>query len=204
MNLLGEKLLGIAILVLLATLVTVKRTATGTVLDRPTGKPMVQLVNLFNLFFLLIVNPLAAALLLTGRMADGDPTHVAIPCPWILTGSEVVGFVLYVSGYLLMAASLITLGHKYQPGGSAPRSEDALVSDGPYRLIRHPMYTSALSISSGLACLTQSGGFCCIFIVYLVLILLLIPAEEDGLRKAYGARYAAYQGGARRLIPFVY
>ena len=40
---------------------------------------------------------------------------------------EIVGLVLYVTGYLLMAGALITLGRNYQLGGSTPRSEDKMV-----------------------------------------------------------------------------
>jgi len=50
MGLMDQRILGFAILVLLGTLVTVKRVATGSILDRPEGNLMVQLVNVFNLF----------------------------------------------------------------------------------------------------------------------------------------------------------
>jgi len=49
---------------LLGMLVTVKQVATGSILDKPKGNLMIQLVNIFNLFFLLVVNPLAAMLLI--------------------------------------------------------------------------------------------------------------------------------------------
>ena len=165
---------------------------------------MVQLVNIFNLFFLLIVNPVAAILLITQRLTVTDPTYIAINKLWMLMGLEIVGLVLYVAGFFLMAWALITLGRSYQLGGSVPRSEDKMIMDGPYKLIRHPMYTAALSISLGLACLIQSAAFFCVFFIYLVLILPLIPMEEDGLRKAYGGQYVAYRQKARKLIPFIY
>jgi protein-S-isoprenylcysteine O-methyltransferase Ste14 len=204
MHLVDQRILGIAILFMLGMLVTVKQVATGSILDKPKGNLMVQLVNVFNLFFLLVVNPLAAILLILRRLATIDPTLMAIGEPRILMVLEIAGLMLYMIGYLLMAWALITLGSNYQLGGSTPRSEDKIVMGGPYKLIRHPMYTAALSISLGLACLTQSWAFFCVFCIYLVLILLLIPMEEDGLRKAYGEQYAVYQGKARRLIPFVY
>ncbi len=204
MHLLDQRILGNVILFLLGMLVIVKRMATGSILDKPKGNLVVQLVNIFNLFFLLMVNPIAAVLLITRRLETIDPTHMTIEAPWILMVWEIVGLVMYVIGYLLMAWALITLGCNYQLGGSAPRSEDKMVMDGPYRLIRHPMYTAALSISFGLACLIQSWAFFCVFCIYLVLILPLIPMEEDGLRKAYGEQYVLYQQKARKLIPFVY
>jgi len=64
---------------------------------------------------------------------------------------------MYGMGYLLMAWALITLGRNYQLGGIAPRSEDKLIMDGIYRLVRHPMYTAALSISLGLTCLIHTA-----------------------------------------------
>jgi len=204
MHLLDQRILGIAILFLLGMLVTVKRVATGSILDKPQGHLMVQMVNIFNLFFLLVVNPLAAILLIARCLATVDPTYMTIDEPWILMVLEIVGLVMYVIGYLFMARALITLGRNYQLGGSAPRTEDKMVMDGPYRLVRHPTYTAALSISLGLACLTQSWAFFGVFCIYLILILLLIPVEEDGLRKAYGEQYGAYQQKTRKLIPFFY
>ena len=202
MNLLDQRILGIAIFALLAGLVLVKRVATGSVLDRPQGTFVVQLVNTFNLFFLLVVNPLAALLLIFRRLETTDPTHILIGQPF-LTVLEIVGLAVYVLGFLLMAWALISLGGNYQLGGSTPRSEDTMVMNGPYTLVRHPMYTAALSIALGLACLTQSLACLFVFCVYLVLILLLIPVEEDGLRQVYGERYTAYQRETGGLFPSV-
>jgi protein-S-isoprenylcysteine O-methyltransferase Ste14 len=140
MHLLDQKILGIVILLLLVMLVTVKRVATGSILDKPQGNLLVQLVKIFNLFFLLVVNPLAAILLITGRLPAIDPVHMTISKPSVLIVVEIVGLFLYVAGFLLMAWALITLGRHYQLGGSAPRSDDMMVMSGPYKVVRHPMY----------------------------------------------------------------
>lgn len=204
MHLLDQRLLGIAIFLLLALLVIVKRRATGSVLDKPQGNALIHLVNIFNLAFLLVVNPVAALTLVTRSVAAVDPTHITIEARWIWMVLEVVGLVTYVAGFLLMAWALTALGRNYQLGGSVPRAEDRMVTEGPYRIIRHPMYTAALSICLGLACLVQSWALFCVFGIYVVLILLLIPVEEAGLRKAYGEQYVAYRKGESSLIPFVY
>lgn len=204
MHLFDQKILGIAILLLLGMLVIVKRVATGSILDKPKGNFLVQLVNVFNLFFLLVVNPLSAILLITDRLPKSDPTHLTVNEQWITTVVEIVGLALCVAGYLLMAWALITLGRNYQLGGSAPRPEDKMISDGPYSLIRHPMYTAALSISLGLAFLIQSGAFMGVFFIYLALITPLIVTEENALRKTYDEQYRVYQQKTRKLIPFIY
>jgi hypothetical protein len=60
MLILNQRFLGIRILCLLGMLLTVKRVATGSILERPKGSFLAQIVNIFILFFLLVVNPLAA------------------------------------------------------------------------------------------------------------------------------------------------
>jgi protein-S-isoprenylcysteine O-methyltransferase Ste14 len=204
MVLLDQRILGIVILVLLGILVIIKHIATGSILDKPKGKFLVQLVNIFNLFFLLIVNPLVAILLITGRLEGVDPTRLVIGSPAVLGVLIVLGLVLYVMGYLLMAWALMKLKNNYQLGGSTPRITDKLVILGPYRFVRHPMYAAALYISLGLALLTQSLACFAVFFIYLVLISLLIPVEEKGLRQVYGKQYGDYQGHVRKLIPFLY
>jgi protein-S-isoprenylcysteine O-methyltransferase Ste14 len=204
MHLFDQRILGVIILFLLGLLVSVKQMATGSILDKPKGNLLIQLVNIFNLFFLLIVNPLAAILLIARSLETIDPTHITIKTGWLLMVLEIAGLAVYVIGYLLMAWALLRLRRYYQLGGSVPRAEDKMIMDGPYGLVRHPMYTAALSISLGLACLIQSWAFFGVFCVYLVLILLLIPVEEDGLRGAYGEQYRSYQRKTKKLIPFVF
>jgi hypothetical protein len=51
MHLFDQMVLGIAILFLLGILVIVKQVATGSILDKPKGNLLVQVVNIFNLFF---------------------------------------------------------------------------------------------------------------------------------------------------------
>jgi protein-S-isoprenylcysteine O-methyltransferase Ste14 len=204
MHLLGQRTLGIVILLLLSLLVSTKWWATGSILDQPKGNLRVWLVNSFNLFFLLIVNPGAAILLITRQLEAVDPTHLVLDIPWLLLGLELGSLGLYGLGYLLMGWALVRLGSNYQLGGIAPRGTDEMVIAGPYRLVRHPMYTAALSISLGLAGLVQSLLFLTVFGIYLVLLTLLIPVEEEGLRRAYGEQYSAYQQKVSRLVPLFY
>ena len=204
MHLLGQAVLGIAIVALLGALVVVKRISTGSILDKPQDSLLIQLVNIFNLFFLLVVNPLAAVGLIAGRLTTIDPTHLAVSAGWLLAVLEILGLLLYATGFILMGWALLTLGRFYQLGGSAPRSQDEMVTEGPYRLIRHPMYAAALSISLGLSLLIQSVAFFSVFVIYLVLILSLIPLEERELRKAYGDKYTVYERKTRMLLPAIY
>lgn len=205
MHLMDQRTLGIGILFLLAGLVIIKQKSTGSVLqDRPGSNPLTWITHLFNLSFLLVVNPLTGILLITGHLEAVDSSRLAIDAHWLLTGLEIAGFLLYATGFLLMGWALVKLGRNYQAGGSAPRSSDGMVLEGPYRLVRHPMYSAALAISLGLACLIQSLALLSVFGIYLGLIILLISTEEEGLRQAYGEEYMAYQNKAKKLVPLFY
>lgn len=197
----NQTVLGITILLLLQGLLIVKRLATGSIFDKPGGSFLVRGVNSFNLFFLLAVNPLAAILMITHQVGIVDTARIPVPAQWLLAAVEITGLAIYMLGYALMAWALIRLGGNYQLGGSAPRAGDALVMSGPYRWVRHPMYTAALGICLGLAFLAQSWALLGVFCIYLVLIRRLIPVEEQGLRQAYGATYVAYQKKTHRLFP---
>jgi protein-S-isoprenylcysteine O-methyltransferase Ste14 len=128
---------------------------------------------------------------------------VVIHEAWILTTVQAVGLAAYVIGFAAMAWALIALRRSYQLGGLAPRPEDHLVTSGPYRMIRHPMYAAVLMIAFGLACLTQSVLGLAVVVIYLALLSRLIPIEESRLMSAYGENYAAYRRGTKRLVPFV-
>lgn len=204
MHLFNQTILGIAILILLAALVAVKRLATGSIFDRPQGAFLVQLGNVFNLFFLLVANPLTAVLLIGRRFEAVDLTRLIIAPPGAVAVIEGAGATAYGLGILIMAWALLALNRNYQLGGSAPRRDDDLVSRGPFRLVRNPMYTGALGISFGLFCLTQSGALLAVFAIYLAIIFPLIALEEKGLQQAFGERFAAYAAQVKKLVPFVY
>jgi protein-S-isoprenylcysteine O-methyltransferase Ste14 len=202
MHLINQRALGILIIVLLGILVVIKRVATGSILEKPKGGILLWLVNLFNLLFLLIINPLAAILLIMENMEAVDPSFLVINSVLILLLVEIGGLIIYLSGFFLMAWALIRLGLNYQLGGVDPRSSDRMVINGPYRFIRHPMYTAALCIALGLALLIQSTACFAAFCIYVVLIILLIPYEEENLIRAYGEPYKQYQQKVGKLVPF--
>jgi protein-S-isoprenylcysteine O-methyltransferase Ste14 len=204
MHLLGQSTLGILILLSIVMLVIIKQLTTGSILEKPTGVFRVWLANIFNLFFLLIALPLTAILLVIGKMDVSDPSHLNVNGKGLLLVLEIAGMVLFVLGNFLMDWALITLRRNFQLGGSTPRSGDELIKTGPYRLVRHPMYTAGLGMFLGLTFLVQSSALFFLFWIYLILIILMIPVEEDRLKQAYGEKYMAYQQEARKLVPFCY
>jgi protein-S-isoprenylcysteine O-methyltransferase Ste14 len=205
MHLFSQRTAGIIILLLWAMVLVAKAIATGSLLkDRPQAGLWLWLIHIFNYLFLLAATPLAAILLLTGRPQAFDPSLLVLGASPLRAGIAMVGMLVYGAGCIVMAWALLALRTNYQVGGSPPRASDELVTRGPYRFVRHPMYAAALSISLGLACLTHSLTYSCLFCIYLVSILLLIPLEEEGLGRAYGEQYVVYRNTVKRLVPPFY
>jgi protein-S-isoprenylcysteine O-methyltransferase Ste14 len=78
-----------------------------------------------------------------------------------------------------------------------------LVSDGPYRWIRHPMYASILLGALALVLDTPTPARWMIYLVLTVNLLFKLNYEEQLLLAAFPL-YAAYQERSKRLIPLIY
>ncbi len=87
---------------------------------------------------------------------------------------------------------------KYGREGDIPRMEtNRLVSEGPYRLMRHPMHLGLLFFPLAFALLIGSPSF--VFIIApaeaLFMLLMIAIVEEPGARKKFGAKYKRYAKG---------
>ena len=74
---------------------------------------------------------------------------------------------------------------------------------GPYRFVRHPLYTGWMLALFGTAHMTGDRfAFAALTSAYL---LVAMPWEERALRKSFGAEYERYAARVRwRVLPFVY
>jgi protein-S-isoprenylcysteine O-methyltransferase Ste14 len=106
----------------------------------------------------------------------------------------IVGGLLAAAGLLLYLASMPYLRRAVRGG--------RLVTDGPFRLCRHPLYASwLLGMMPGAALLLRSwialGGW----LVGFVLFAAFIRMEERRLRQRFGEAYDAYSAATRALLP---
>lgn len=85
----------------------------------------------------------------------------------------------------------------------APREGGRLVQEGPYRWIRHPMYSAV--IACGLACAwaaTSLWGW--LAVAALVAVLATKASFEERWMLAMHPGYAAYSARTRRFVPGVF
>jgi protein-S-isoprenylcysteine O-methyltransferase Ste14 len=85
------------------------------------------------------------------------------------------------------------------------RENHRLITTGPYRLVRHPMYLSLFVYGIGQALALPNGVAGPSYLVALGLLFAfrVIP-EERMMREQFGAEYDAYASRTKRLIPGVW
>ncbi len=114
-----------------------------------------------------------------------------------------LGVAAYALGFLLMHWTEAHLGRLFsvqvtiQPG-------HRLVTDGPYRWLRHPRYVGIIVFAAGISLVFRSWlGLVLVAAITLVL-LWRIHDEEALMRREFGAEWNAYAARSWRLVPLVY
>ena len=138
----------------------------------------------------LITGVAAAAL----RLGSVEPRWVAL----------VIGVSLGLAGVGLRASAMSTLGRYYALTPQA-EVEQAIVTRGPYGLIRHPGYAGILLSLLGLQMIAGTWVGLLAMLFVLVPLPVRIRIEEQLLIEQLGARYEDYEHRTPyRLIPGIY
>ena len=108
-----------------------------------------------------------------------------------------------LAGVLIVAQAVRAIDALELAGIRRHSGSDALQVFGPYRWVRHPLYSGWLLMTFGAAHITGDRlVFAGISTFYL---LIAMPIEERSLRKSFGAAYADYARKVRyRIVPYVY
>jgi protein-S-isoprenylcysteine O-methyltransferase Ste14 len=102
-------------------------------------------------------------------------------------------------GHILAVYALAWLGRSFSIMAEARR----LVTDGPYALVRHPLYVAEEIAAIGLFVQYASPWTALLVVASFAFQLQRMRNEEQILRATF-PEYAAYAGRTRRLIPGVY
>jgi protein-S-isoprenylcysteine O-methyltransferase Ste14 len=204
MTLLAPRTIGWIILALFSVQGAFTLLSPGSLrLQKPEGGFWSWLYNGLNLGTILVLTPLAMLALLKGW----GTVLETIAIPGLEPAADallVLGLASYTLGNVLFYWSRLTLGRSFRIGAVPPGAEDRLIERGPYRWVRHPMYTTVLLTTLGLALTLRSWLFLAAAVVVAIAFGHLIPEEEAQLERAYGQAYRDYAGRTRRLIPRVY
>ena len=186
-------------------------------------RPMAEALRLSSLA-LFAIGPVVAAMALLRRGIEPSPLRsrirswrwyvpaILLPAEWLLPPIlialrigemeagwlplRVAGLTVGLAGAVLLAWSSVVLG-RFMMHEAAVREDHALIRNGPYRFIRHPVYAGylALLLGSGVASLNI-----CLWLLWpisLIGILIQAASEEQLLRERFGQEYERY---ARRTV----
>ena len=81
------------------------------------------------------------------------------------------------------------------------RQKHTLVLVGPYRWIRHPLYTSAALLTVAISLIAANWFLCLTGVVVFCLLLVRTRIEEANLVARFGDSYRAYMQRTGRFLP---
>jgi protein-S-isoprenylcysteine O-methyltransferase Ste14 len=112
-----------------------------------------------------------------------------------------IGAVLLVSGLGLAIWARVYLGRNWGMP-MTEKAEPELVTSGPYRFVRHPIYSGLLLALVGTALATNLIGLVIAAIVG-VYFYYSARTEEKNLTAAFPTAYPVYRNVTKMLIPFI-
>lgn len=114
-----------------------------------------------------------------------------------------LGFVLTLCGVVTAVWARASLGRNWSRTMDL-KQDHTLITSGPYRVVRHPIYSGLLAMFAGTALVL--GTPLVVVAVFLALwsCLIRIPAEEALMLRTFPNSYARYASHTRRLVPFVW
>ncbi|HNW45136.1 MAG TPA: methyltransferase [Elusimicrobiales bacterium] len=127
---------------------------------------------------------------------------VALVLRRALIAQGAAGLFVQALSLALMIAARVTFGRRSFNASAAP-TRGGLVTGGPYKYLRHPIYAAALYLTwAGVLTHFSAVNFL-IGLVPTAGLAVRMLAEEHLLKKEY-PEYAAYAGRVKRVIPFMF
>jgi protein-S-isoprenylcysteine O-methyltransferase Ste14 len=127
--------------------------------------------------------------------------------PWLTiahaTAAAMVGMCLIVAGAILRRYCFYALGASFT-GVVTVKEGQHVVESGLYRFVRHPSYTAAFLMFTGVGLALESWvSVGILFFAHCYLYGKRVIAEEKALVATLGENYASYMLRTKRFIPFV-
>jgi len=147
---------------------------------------------------LLGLRPPFAALLLLGLAAlvdwaTGSPPVVPWPWRW-------AGLLPLAAGAVVAVAALLHF-HAHRTTHNPFGLPTALVTTGPYRFSRNPMYVGLVACLLGVGVLRGTWPFLAVApVLFVVLRAAFVPYEEARMERLFGAEYVAWKARTRRWL----
>ncbi|MCE7991018.1 MAG: isoprenylcysteine carboxylmethyltransferase family protein [Roseivirga sp.] len=118
-----------------------------------------------------------------------------------------LSFGLHILGAVILAISLLLIHSLFRAIGKnitdtvGIKEGHELVQSGPYRYIRHPLYTASIMIFTGYGLLLSNWLIPVLGSLTFALLLVRLPKEEENLINHFGEAYKVYMKMTPRFFP---
>lgn len=117
----------------------------------------------------------------------------------VLLRSEAAGFAVFIAGFCLAVWGERTFAHAGTELMPASQTNSKLVTHGPFRHTRNPMYSGFLLAMLAVALYFGTWPFYLAVVLLFVLIqVAFIPFEEAKMERQHGAAFRDYKSRTRR------
>lgn len=136
-----------------------------------------------------------------GALAVGAGLDWLIPLPLLAPGAgQAPGVVLILAG-LALALWCVLLFRRAGTAVEPYKPSTAIVSSGPYRFSRNPIYVALTAVSVGIGLWANSAWMLGLLLPTLVIMrIAVIGPEERYLEAKFGAAYLDYKARVRRWL----
>ena len=107
-----------------------------------------------------------------------------------------------MAGLLFSVWARIHLGRNWSRSVTIKRDHELIIT-GPYKLVRHPIYTGLLVAFFGTAFAVAEVRAMAAFALVGLSLWLKLRLEEKWMRAEFGAKYEEYSGHVAALVPYV-
>ena len=131
----------------------------------------------------------------------GDRRHIAVlgDVPFV----RHLGLVLFFLGFIVMHWAEVALDKQFSVE-VAIHQDHRLVTDGPFRHVRHPRYLGIIGFATGISLVFRSWMGLILVAALTLVLLWRIHDEEALMHQEFGTAWEDYCKKSWRLIPFVY
>jgi len=115
---------------------------------------------------------------------------------WIRGLGVVIGALCVIGIYWLFSS----IGSGITPT-SATRNQHVLVTNGPYRWVRHPLYTVGTALFLAFGMMADNWFIAALGMLTFILMAIRTPKEEANLIAKFGGEYREYMKRTGRFLP---
>jgi protein-S-isoprenylcysteine O-methyltransferase Ste14 len=109
---------------------------------------------------------------------------------------------LTAAGLLFTVWARVHLGRNWS-GTITVKEEHALITSGPYAVVRHPIYTGLLTALLASALAVGNWRAMIGFVIAFAALWRKLRLEESWMQETFGDSYVAYKARVRALIPYI-